>query len=166
MYKCKICSGFSIWVKLSRAVVHEGSSAHIRRHRDLDRNDPPTSPADQDPYIPSAELSESPPLPLPSTAPIISSSSDSFQLDDLDPAAIATIPGPALPGDNPDEIYDNWGGAFGMEMAMSEHESCDTTFGGLGSSDRDDPEDTRIWGLLEDPLEWEQVQYAHNSDGE
>lgn len=155
---------------MSRAIVHESSSAHIRRYRDLDRNDPPTSPMDTSPLPSASELPEASSSSHPTNTPIIALVDDPFQLDDFDPAAIgagmATIPGPALPEDNIDEIYDDWGGAFGMETAMSEQEPCDTTFGGLGSSDTDDQEDVRIWGPLEDPLEWEKAQHAHHSDGE
>lgn len=161
MYKCKLCSEFTGWVTLRRAIVHEDGRSHVQRYRELDRAHPLTSPLIDDTPLPSPQSYH---IPGPAIAPIDPQPQPISDFDPEDIAAIITIPGPALPDDDPNEIYDAWGGAFGEEMLMSEPERPYVTSEGLDGSGVDDDR-AGTWGVLEDPLEWEEQHYTHYSDG-
>ncbi|KAF7975494.1 hypothetical protein HWV62_9415 [Athelia sp. TMB] len=143
---------------LSKAIIHENTAQHTQRHRTLDQTqaDPFTSP-----MIGEVPLASSPPSPiLHPAADTIDRTVDTLHGQDFHPEDIGSITGPALPDDDPDDIYDDWGGQYGDEMHASE--DCPP------EEPEDEDEDiyvARVWGPLEDPLEWEEQQFSFNPDG-
>lgn len=128
-YKCQICN--SAWISFEQTLTHEDDPIHVRELRKREPlNDEPESdgdgdgPADLNPadYLSSpiaAPLEgnmyhytdEADPFPVPlSPLPMPLQSEEGPYLQSP-PFSSVGIHGPAIPGDRPNEIYNNFGGA-------------------------------------------------------
>jgi hypothetical protein len=111
-WRCTICpdSDFKI---LSKAVVHEDFRSHVTRVRQLDRvlapiSSPLRAPSETEDYFSTASSpSETPPTPFREPT------------EDLFGGRPA-VHGPALPTDDPDQIYDDFGGEVGHNRPLPE----------------------------------------------
>lgn len=138
---------------LNKAISHENSDRHTLRYREVNRSHPLTSPLLDDTPLPSHQAPES---PMPATDWI---ENPDFHPEDI--AAIVTISGPALDDDDPGEIYDDWGGELGGEMPRYDQDITEMLCQGEEEEDRDA---AKFWGSLEDPLEYEEQEWAHQSN--
>ncbi|KAJ2978625.1 hypothetical protein NUW54_g11259 [Trametes sanguinea] len=166
-YKCLVCPEHQ-YEPLSKAASHEYASRHTRRIREHDRPDrfatmggtgsPQTEPQAVDPLVASSQARHDGPFEssqyiLEQHAPDPTSSSDDEAIppDDIVPEQQPhlsslydshTVHGPALLEDDPEQLYDNWGGAAAI---LVEIESDVSETEGSSDSEGDDSDEEGMW---------------------
>jgi hypothetical protein len=143
------------------------------RVRELNRVDPLTSPLLDDPTLQQSSRSPSP-FPFEDFAvPFLSHETSDLGPDDFaDSDPFETVTGPALPDDLADQIYDDWRGALAQEMPVDPDRDgegyildvLDRLAGGDAVSEtvENEGESTASWGMMEDPLKWEELAYERS----
>lgn len=136
---CTICRGKQRYWPLSKARRHEISGMHTSRLRELDRPEPWqfSDPFDEDVHAQSSYNQPTGSSKIPPKNDLNDNSDEDDELDnearglssptgseprdahagptdadenDAMEYSVGTIHGPSLPGDDPEQIYDNWGG--------------------------------------------------------
>lgn len=143
-WRCLICGKRQLYQPLSKAKHHEDTTEHVNNIREVDRptefSSPFQHPQDDIPPLVNSQLglgvSEAGflggPGHLPSSSPATISES-LHPIEDFGegttgrrPEPLPSIHGPALLGDNPEQLYDNWDG----ELAGGVTEDLETWAGG------------------------------------
>lgn len=126
-WKCLICPN-SKYTVLSQAVIHEDRQTHVARVRNLDREAAPmSSPLRATQGADSDSESGSTPSGTPSP-PNCDPIDEDYDLFAGIPSftGIPSVHGPALPSDDPNQIYDDFSGELARNRPSPEYYDSDS----------------------------------------